>query len=165
MLADALELGVVRKVTHTRPRNANKRFKSLAPWFSDACRTAKHVYQAEVRSSGRDSPSSLSAFRNFRKICHVAKSKFSSMLPDMTKYMPKQFWGFIGQKAPNECSVLPATFASYCNQLFRDSAAGPGALPAPLGANFACFERSEVEYALTSCFKGNVSSSLSPLPF
>lgn len=78
--------------------------------------------------------------------------------------MPKQFWGFVGQKAPTESDILPASFATYCNTLFCDDTAGPGALPAPAGTDFAAFDSAEVEYALTHCFKGNVSSGLSPLP-
>lgn len=74
LLAEALELEVVRKVVHTRPRNPNKHSKALAPWFSDACRTAKHAYLAAVRSDGRDSTASVSAYRSFKKICHSAKS-------------------------------------------------------------------------------------------
>jgi hypothetical protein len=41
LLDEALSLGVVVKQQIKPAANPNKRFKSLAPWFSEECRAAK----------------------------------------------------------------------------------------------------------------------------
>jgi hypothetical protein len=41
LLEEAVQAGVVRKIKISSPKNPNKWGKTLAPWFTDACRDAK----------------------------------------------------------------------------------------------------------------------------
>jgi hypothetical protein len=42
ILQEAVNAGVVKEIILTSPTNPNKWGKTLAPWFTEVCREAKH---------------------------------------------------------------------------------------------------------------------------
>jgi hypothetical protein len=44
-LQEAVIAGVVKEIKTTIPKNPNKWGKTLAPWFTEECRTAKREMQ------------------------------------------------------------------------------------------------------------------------
>jgi hypothetical protein len=43
ILQEAVKAGVVKEITLKPPTNPNKWGKTLAPWFTEGCREAKHT--------------------------------------------------------------------------------------------------------------------------
>jgi hypothetical protein len=56
LLTEAVDLGVVKEVVRSTPHNPNKWGKTLAPWFTPACREARGAFVQARRAHGRDSP-------------------------------------------------------------------------------------------------------------
>ena len=67
----------------------------MAPWFSEECRDSRREYITIRRREGRTSVAAKEAFERHREVCRHAKREFSSELPGMLKYKPKQFWGML----------------------------------------------------------------------
>jgi hypothetical protein len=53
ILNKAVEMGVVKEIKFTPPRNPNKWGKTLAPWFNDKCKEAKKALAAAKRNFGK----------------------------------------------------------------------------------------------------------------
>jgi hypothetical protein len=49
LLNEAIGVGVVVKQTIKAAANPNRKYKSLAPWFDEECRAAKHAYKLSVK--------------------------------------------------------------------------------------------------------------------
>jgi hypothetical protein len=64
-LEQALVCGVIKRQVRRAASNPNKRHKCLAPWFTEACRTAKKAYKLACKQSGRLSLPAKVASREF----------------------------------------------------------------------------------------------------
>jgi hypothetical protein len=69
LLDQAIEIGVVKKITITPPKNPNKWGKALAPWFNEQCREAKRELARTKREYGKGDPRVDVATRNYYKVC------------------------------------------------------------------------------------------------
>ena len=67
--------------------------KTMAPWFTEACREAKKAWATARYVHGRDSPEAREAARKFRSACQQGRQDYARELPDLLKYSPKKFWG------------------------------------------------------------------------
>jgi hypothetical protein len=86
LLEEAVQAGVVRKIQISSPKNPNKWGKTLAPWFTDACRNAKREMHQAIRLHGRDNIRTTTASKAYLKICLQARLEFAAATPDMLKY-------------------------------------------------------------------------------
>lgn len=89
LLQQAVLAGVVKEHKPTRPFNPNKWGKSLAPWFTEECRTYRKAYIHMRRSKGRDNEATIQALKKYREACITGKYAFAREVPDMLKYKPK----------------------------------------------------------------------------
>jgi hypothetical protein len=65
ILQQAVEAKVVKEIKISRPRNPNKWGKSLAPWYTDACRKARQDLAAAKRDFGKGDIRVVQATRAF----------------------------------------------------------------------------------------------------
>ena len=63
LMVEAQKAGVVRLQRPFKPHNPNQVTKSLAPWFTPACKSARDVYRKSLRSYGKSSEWTRAAFR------------------------------------------------------------------------------------------------------
>ena len=98
LLQEAVTAGVVREITISVPKNPNKWGKTLAPWFTDACRDAKREMHWAMKIYGRNDSRTTTATKAYLKICLQARLEFAAETPDMLKYQPTRFWGMIKRK-------------------------------------------------------------------
>ena len=87
--------GVVKEVKWSHPRNPNKWGKTLAPWYDEKCREAKHLLAYAKKTYNKGDDRILQATRNFHKVCLLRRREFATETPEMLKYQPKRFWGML----------------------------------------------------------------------
>jgi hypothetical protein len=86
LLTEAIAWGVVTKQEIKAAANPNKLRKSLAPWFSEACREAKKAYKLAAKRFGRTSIEAKNLAKAFVNCCQSAQKSFSATLPNLLKY-------------------------------------------------------------------------------
>jgi hypothetical protein len=89
LLQEAVLAGVVCKIEVIQPRNPNKWTKTLAPWFTDECRTAKKHLHAMKRLHPSSHPDVVLAVADFKTACAKGRRAFAASVPEMLKYKPK----------------------------------------------------------------------------
>jgi hypothetical protein len=89
---------VVKKIVTTHPKNPNKWGKTLAPWFNEECREAKKGLAKAKRMYGKGDAHVVAALREYHKVCFKGRTEFASSTPDILKYQPRRFWGFLCKK-------------------------------------------------------------------
>ena len=163
LLTEAEKVGVIRRITLTRASNPNKWGKSLAPWFDDTCRKERQAYIKARRLHGKRAPPTQLAWAAYRKACNTSKSAFQTQLPDMLKYKPKQFWGMLKRRSPNQ-ALDPAAFARFNQELFYDPTAKPDSYHPLSSSADQLITPEELRLTLRDHFKADKSSGASPLP-
>ena len=96
--------------------------------------------------------------------CGKARAAFARSTPDMLKYQPKRFWGFVKRQVQEESAIDMAEFARFNQALFLDPAA-PVDTHHPLAhPEEHHITPEELEHTLAFHFKANKSSGFSPMP-
>ena len=86
IIKEAIDIGVVKEIKISHPKNPNKWGKTLAPWFNDECREAKKRLAQAKRTYDKGNANIIQATREFHKVCLKRRSEFASETPDMLKY-------------------------------------------------------------------------------
>ena len=77
ILEQAVQAGVVKRITITTPRNPNKWGKTLAPWFDDNCRATKKERARMQRLHGKGDTRSIAATKAYLQACKQARLEFA----------------------------------------------------------------------------------------
>ena len=62
----------------------------------------------------------VDALRNYQKVCFKGRKEFASSTPDILKYQPRRFWGFLCKKQNDDVGVTAREFATFNEKLFFD---------------------------------------------
>ena len=86
ILNEAVILGVVRKIEMKAPKNPNKWGKTLAPWFTEECRVARHTVVKLRREHLKTHEEVVAANKKFRLACEKGRREFAKDIPNMLKF-------------------------------------------------------------------------------